>query len=124
MLIPLIRIRSNFMPTLQTRLRLILEEQNIKQVDFARTVGVSANYINLLANGKKLNISLHLAKIIEDNYGYSRSWILSGKGERLMSTTITPLRLKLMQKINQLNEKDLNSVLGFIQLLEEISHTI
>ena len=59
-----------------------------------------------------------------DNYGYSRSWILSGKGEKLMSTTITPLRLKLMQKINQLNEKDLNSLLGFIQLLEEISHTI
>lgn len=112
------------MPNLQTRLRLILDEQNIKQVDFAKTLGVTANYVSLLANGKKLNISLHLAKLIEENYGYSRMWLLSGKGEKLISGALTPLKLKIMQKINQLNENELNSVLGFIKLLEDVSHTI
>ena len=57
------------------RIKIILCERNIKQVEFAESLGVSANYINQLVNGKKLNISETLAKLIEETYGYSYQWI-------------------------------------------------
>ena len=40
---------------LSERIKLILSEHNIKQVDFAETLGISANYVNQLVNGKKAN---------------------------------------------------------------------
>ena len=39
--------------TLGERIKTILSERNIKQVEFAKALGVSANYVNLLVNGKK-----------------------------------------------------------------------
>ena len=64
--------------TLGDRLRIILNERNIKQVDFAKVLGVSANYINLLISGKRGPIFDTLAKLIEDTYGYSAQWVMSG----------------------------------------------
>ena len=39
--------------TLGERIKIILSERKIKQVDFAEALGVSANYVNQLVNGKK-----------------------------------------------------------------------
>lgn len=39
--------------TLAARFRMILEEQRLKQTELAEALGVSANYISLLARGKK-----------------------------------------------------------------------
>ena len=50
--------------TLGERIKIILSERKLKQVDFAETLGVSANYVNQLVNGKKNNISDTLAKLI------------------------------------------------------------
>ena len=50
--------------TLGDRLRIILKERNIKQVEFAKVLGVSVNYINLLISGKRGPISDTLAKLI------------------------------------------------------------
>ena len=51
--------------TLGKRIQTILKERNIKQIDFAKALGISANYVNLIANDKKENISDTLAKLIE-----------------------------------------------------------
>lgn len=75
--------------TLGERIKTILSERNIKQVEFAETLGVSANYINLLANGKKLNISDTLAKLIEETYGYSSQWVITGAGKRSFSIILS-----------------------------------
>ena len=50
--------------TLGERIKLILTERNIKQVDFARTLGVSANYVNLLVNGKKKTFPPRLQSLL------------------------------------------------------------
>ena len=67
--------------SLGQRIQTILKEQKIKQVEFARTLGISANYVNLIANDKKVTISDTLAKLIEESYGYSAQWVLDGSGE-------------------------------------------
>lgn len=67
--------------TLGQRIRTILKERNLKQTEFAKSLGISANYVNLLANDKKATISETLAKLIEESYGYSRngSWTAAAK---------------------------------------------
>ena len=65
--------------TLGDRLHIILKERHIKQVDFAKSLGISANYINLLISGKRGPISDTLAKLIEETYGYSAQWIMTGR---------------------------------------------
>ena len=63
------------MTTLGQRLQTILQERNIKQIDFSKSLGVSANYINLLVNGKKNNISETLDKLKEETKGNKANWI-------------------------------------------------
>lgn len=112
------------MSNLEIRLRTILEEQNLKQVEFAKMLDVSPNYIYLLVNGKKLNISIHLAKRIEKLYGYSSEWIMFGQGNKLISTNLSPLKMKIIHRIHQLNEKELNSLLAFIELVDDTTKII
>jgi transcriptional regulator with XRE-family HTH domain len=47
-------------------------------VDFARAMGISANYVSLLAAGKKQRVSETLAKLIENTYGYRYEWVMTG----------------------------------------------
>lgn len=61
------------------RLLRILQEQKLKKVEFARAMGISANYVSLLTAGKKLRISDTLAKLIEITYGYQARWLLTGQ---------------------------------------------
>ena len=72
--------------TLAERIKLILRERHTKQVQFARALGISSNYTNLLVNGKIENISDTLAKLIEETYGYSAQWVKHGTG-----TMVSPL---------------------------------
>lgn len=70
--------------TLSDRLNKIIDEQNISKVEFARRIGVTKNYIYILAcNGRKDTnqnkvISPMLARIISMEFGYDENWILNG----------------------------------------------
>ena len=67
-----------------TRIKQVIREQHLKQNEFARTLGISANYVYLLTSGRKTSISEPLAKLIESTYGYSAHWLLTGEGNRLL----------------------------------------
>ena len=75
--------------SLGQRVQTILKERKIKQVEFARTLGISANYVNLIVNDKKETISDTLAKLIEERYGYSAQWILDGSGKKSSINELT-----------------------------------
>lgn len=107
------------MSTLAERIKLILHEQKVKQVNFAKTLGVSANYINLLANGKKTSISDTLAKLIEETYGYSSYWLLTGEGEKCTTYTLSQIKTETIKRIKQMDDLDVNAVLAFLSSWEE-----
>ena len=69
--------------SLGDRIKMILRERNIRQVEFAKTLGISPNYVNLIVNGKRTTISDTLAKLMEESFGYSAQWLLEGSGEKL-----------------------------------------
>lgn len=107
--------------TLGERLKLILNERNIKQIDFANALGVSANYVNLLISGKRGPISGTLAKLIEETYGYSAQWVLSGTGEKTVTSEFTAGKAEIMKKIQKMSDSEINATLAFVITLESIN---
>ena len=87
------------MTSLGQRIKIILDERKIKQVEFARTLGISANYVNQIVNGKKETISDTLSRLIEERYGYSAYWILTGNGEKLAANEISAEKTAIIKKI-------------------------
>lgn len=107
--------------TLGQRIQTILKERNIKQVEFAKTLGISANYVNLIANGKKENISDTLVKLIEESYGYSTQWIIEGTGEKLSSNELTAEKAEILKKIQKMSDDEVYAVLAFVKTLESMN---
>ena len=66
--------------TLADRLNRIIDEQGLTKREFAKTLGVSENYIYQLTGSKEklTTISETLAKLIALEYGYDKDWIING----------------------------------------------
>lgn len=109
--------------TLGERVKCILVERNVKQKDFATGLGVSANYINQLANEKKLNISDTLAKLIEETYGYSALWIMTGEGEKMSASSTSAIKLEFVKKIHKMPEDEIIALLAFANCLDSVKKT-
>ncbi len=104
--------------TLAGRLRWILADRQLRQSDFAKALGVSANYVYLLTSGKKAGISHTLAKLIEKTYGYSALWVLTGEaiGGQGEEPELKALTLEL---VRGLDDSGLLAVAAFIRQMEE-----
>lgn len=98
--------------TLAERFRMILEEQHMKQTELAEALGVSANYISLLVNGRKEQISLTLAKLAEALFGYNADWVMSGAEPKSKTER---LRRQAMERIMEMDTDDLLKLNEFIQ---------
>ena len=106
--------------SLGDRLRIILDERNIKQVDFASSLGVSANYINLLISGKRGPISDTLAKLIEETYGYSAQWVMTGNGEKIATPSLSAAKLEFLKKVQKMPDDEVTALLAFAKSLESV----
>lgn len=109
--------------TLGDRLRVILNERNIKQVEFAKVLGISANYVNLLISGKRGPISDTLAKLIEETYGYSAQWIITGEGEKLSSPSLSATKMEFLKKIQKMPDDEIIALLAFANSLESVKQS-
>lgn len=107
--------------SLGQRVQIILKERKLKQVEFARTLGISANYVNLIVNNRKNTISSTLAKLIEESYGYSAQWVLNGTGEKLSVNELTVEKTEIIKKIQKMSDNEVKAVLAFVNTLESIN---
>lgn len=106
------------------RIKTILSERSIKQVEFAAALGVSANYVNQLVNGKKLNISDTLAKLIEETYGYSAQWVVNGEGEKISAPSLSTAKLEFIKRIQKMPDEEIAALLAFANSLDSIRKTL
>lgn len=107
--------------TLGERIQTILKEKNVRQVDFAKTLGISASYVNLLVNDKKTNISETLAKLIEEAYGYCARWVLGGVGEKNSECGCSACKAELLKRIDKMTDCEIKAVLAFTKTLETVN---
>ena len=98
--------------TLAKRIKFIIKKQGITQTQFAESLGVSQNYVSQLVIGKKQNLSLSLAKLIESLYGYPTEWILEGKNNENEDYT----RQKLTYMISKMSEEELSKLEQFVEI--------
>ncbi len=110
--------------TLGERIKTILMERNIKQVDFAATLGVSANYVNQLVNEKKINISETLAKLIEESYGYSAQWVMTGEGERRANPSLSVTKMEFIKKVQKMSDNEVVALLAFADSLDRVKKAL
>jgi transcriptional regulator with XRE-family HTH domain len=101
-------------------LRTILKELNMSQLEFAKSVGISNVYINMVVNGKRNSISHPLAFLIEEKYGYSADWLLYNYGEKKLFPFKTQNASKaLKNEIMRLAPYKMRYLREFISWLDE-----
>jgi len=106
--------------TLGERIRTIIKERGVKQVEFAKVLGISPNYVNLLANDKKTSISDTLAKLVEETYGYSATWLLEGVGEKFFEVGVSASKVEIIKKIQKMSDCEARATLAFVKTLENV----
>jgi transcriptional regulator with XRE-family HTH domain len=98
----------------------MISELNMSQIDFAKSVGTSNGYINMVIHNRRTSISRPFALLVEEKYGYSADWLLHDEGNK----KVHPYKNKKMYKemkteINQLSSDERDCLLKFILSLEE-----
>ena len=106
--------------TLAERIKWIVQERRMKQVDFAKSLGVSANYVYLLTSGRKTSISETLARLIESTYGYPAQWVLTGKWQGKDETPCDDLTGDIIGRVKLLDDEELRAVAAFVRSLREV----
>ena len=109
--------------SLGERIKTIMNERHIKQVEFAKTLGISANYVNLLVNNKKANISDPLAKLIEETYGYSACWLVKGVGNKYVDSSVSASKAEILKMIQVMTDSEIKATLAFVKTLISINKT-
>lgn len=107
--------------SLGQRVQTILKERKIKQVEFAKVLGISANYVNLIVNDKKEIVSETLAKLIEESYGYSAQWVLDGSGEKFSENNLTAEKNEVLKKVQKMSDSEVRAVLAFVNTLDSLN---
>lgn len=68
------------MSTIGERIAMVIEDANIKKVQFAEAIKVDQSFVSQLVAGKR-NPSDRTIRDICREYGISREWLVEGKGE-------------------------------------------
>ena len=109
------------------RIKLILQENKLKQKQFAHEIGVSESYISMLIKRPDLNLSQSLATLIEEKYGYNAEWVLYGTEPKLKQVsknkTLSEHHQKALAQLEKMNDEQVKAVLAFINSLEEIENS-
>ena len=108
--------------TLGERIKMIIKERHITQIEFAAALGISINYANLLANDKKTTISDTLAKLIEATYGYCAQWVMGGEGEKAVDREISASQADILRRVQKMPEHEARATLAFIIALESVNN--
>ena len=107
---------------LKDRIESIILETGKRKKDFAAELKISPQYITKLLAGER-NLSRRMAEAIEEKFGYSARWILTGEGEPKVPTkeetdTVTePARLSL-ERLKAMNDNVLDAV---VNLIDEVN---
>ena len=110
------------------RIRLILQENKLKQKQLASEIGVTESYIFKLLKDPDIRLSQSLAALIEAKYGYHSEWILNGIEPKLKQVSknqaLSELHQRALAQLEKMNEEQVKAVLAFINSLDELEKTL
>ncbi len=109
------------------RIKVILQENKLKQKQLASEIGVTESYISKLLKDPDIRLSQSLAALIEEKYGYNSDWILNGSEPKLKQISknkaLSELHQKALSQLEKMSDEQVKAVLAFIKSLEEIEES-
>jgi transcriptional regulator with XRE-family HTH domain len=103
------------MQILSDRLLSIICELGFSQSKFARELGVTFTYVNMLVNKKRKSASRIFVNYIQEKYGYQAGWIAGGKSEKRDIREYN----ELLDSIYSLPSDEIDLVVNYIFRLEK-----
>ena len=103
------------------RMKTIIDECGLKQKEFAKSINVTDSYISKILRNES-GMSNSTALLIEQLYGYSKKWIITGEGPKATVNkghNLSGLQKKIIMDIEQMNENELKALLAFIESLKK-----
>jgi transcriptional regulator with XRE-family HTH domain len=107
---------------LSDRLKIIIGECDIKQKEFAKNINVTDSYISKVLRGES-GMSNSTALLIKQLYGYSKDWILTGQGPKMVAGRgrhLSKLQKKIIMDVEKMDEDELQALYAFIESLKKI----
>ena len=110
--------------SLKDRIKQIMKENDLKQKEFAESIGVSESYISAIVNERNRDLSKPLAMLIEEKYGYATEWTLNGTSPKMnqfsKNKAFSDVHHKALRRLEKMDDSHAKAVLAFIQSLEEV----
>lgn len=110
------------------RIRLILQENKLKQKELACEIGVTESYISVLLKKPEISLSRSIAALIEEKYGYSADWVLNGTEPKFRQVSkngaLSEIHQKALVQLEKMNNNQVKAVLAFINSLDEIEDAL
>lgn len=105
------------------RIRLILEENQLKQKQFAAAIGVTEGYISKLLKDPSIHLSQPLAALIEEKFGYRAGWVLRGDAPKRREPELSELHRRALARLEAMSGEQVKAVLAFINSLEDVERS-
>lgn len=110
------------------RIKIILQENHLKQKQLAYEIGVTESYISKLLKDPNIRLSQPLATLIEEKYGYNADWILTGKEPKLKQISknraLSSLHQKALSRLEKMSDDQVKAVLAFINSLDDVEKNL
>ena len=100
------------------RLKILLDELNISQRQFAIKINLDPGYFSRIIQGK-VNPPDRILLLIENVFNVSKDWLENGQGEIFSNQGISLAKKQVLESIDSLSDEQVNAVSSFIKYLTE-----
>lgn len=100
------------------RLKILLNELNISQRQFAMKINLDAGYFSRIIQGK-VKPPDRILLLIENVFNVNKDWLENGVGEIFATQGISLAKKQVLESIDSLNDDQVNAVSTFIKYLTE-----
>lgn len=100
------------------RLKILLNELNISQRQFAMKINLDAGYFSKIMRGK-VNPPDRILLLIENVFNVNKDWLENGQGEIFSNQGISLAKKQILESIDALSDEQVNAVSSFIKYLTD-----
>lgn len=100
------------------RLKILLNELNISQRQFAIKINLDPGYFSRIVQGK-VNPPDRILLLIENVFHVNKNWLEHGQGDIFSNQGISLAKRQVLESIDALNDEQVHAVSAFIRYLTE-----
>lgn len=98
------------------RLKILLNELNISQRQFAMRINLDPGYFSKIMRGK-VNPPDRILLLIENVFNVNKDWLENGQGEIFSNQGMSLSKKQVLESIDALNDEQVHAVSSFIKYL-------